>query len=106
MYKVSTEIEDKTSNNYKTAFGVMILFAVLTVIFLVCICCMWKAIALGAAIMETASDFIGTNKRVVILPLLSYVFSVPIIMWWVSTSIFIYGLGNPVFKENSFISDV
>jgi hypothetical protein len=58
---------------------------------------MWKAISLGAAVMETASDFIGENKRVLALPFFSYLFSVPIVLWWTSTSIFIYGLGEPAF---------
>ena len=84
----------------------MIVFAVLTGVFVVCICCMWKAIALGASVMETASDFIGENKRVVILPFLAYILSIPIILWWTLTSIFIYGLGDPKFAENSFIADV
>jgi hypothetical protein len=84
----------------------MVLFAILTVIFMVCICCMWKAIRLGAAIMETASDFIGENKRVLILPFFAYLFSVPIVLWWTASSIFIYGLGDPAFMENSFIADV
>lgn len=106
MYKVSSEIEDQTSDNYKVAFGVMILFAILTLIFIVCICCMWKAISLGAAIMETASDFIGENKKVVILPFVSYFFAFPIIAWWTATSIFIYGLGDPKFKADSFIANV
>jgi len=106
MFKVSSEIEDKESDNYKVALGAMIVFAIFTVLFIVCICCMWKAIALGAAIMETASDFIGENKKVVILPFMSYLFSVPIVLWWTASSIFIYGLGEPKFMADSFIADV
>lgn len=106
MYKVWSEVEDKESDDYKVSLAAMAVFGILTVVFMVCICCMWKAISLGAAIMETASDFIGDNKRVLVLPFLAYIFSVPIILWWVSTSIFIYGLGEPKFMENSFISNV
>ena len=95
MFKVWSEVEDTTSNDYKVSLGLMAVFGILTVIFMICICCMWKAISLGAAIMETASDFIGENKRVLVLPFLAYFFSIPIILWWVSTSIFIYGLGGP-----------
>lgn len=97
MFKVNSEVEDKESDDYKVSFGLMIVFAILTVIFMACICCMWKAISLGAEIMETASDFIGENKRVLALPFFSYLFSVPIVLWWTSTSIFIYGLGEPAF---------
>jgi len=67
---------------------------------------MWKAIALGAAVMETASDFIGSNKKVVFLPFFAYLFCLPIITWLTATLIYIYGLGEPTFKENSFVADV
>lgn len=97
MFKVADGFEDKESDDYKFAFGIMIVFAVLTVLFLVCVCCMWKALALGVNVMKTASDFIGDNKRVLILPFLAYFFCVPIILWWTMTSIFIYGLGEPNF---------
>jgi len=67
---------------------------------------MWSAIALGACVMETASDFVGSNKGIVTLPFLAYVVSIPIITWWTATAIFIYGLGEPEFIENSFIANV
>jgi len=106
MFKVADGFEDKQSDDYKFAFGTFILFAILTAMFIVCICCMWKAISLGAAVMETASDFIGENKRVVFLPLVAYILSVPIVLWWTMTSIFIYGLGQPEFAKDSFIANI
>lgn len=86
--------------------GATVVFGLLTVIFMVCICCMWSAIALGACVMETASDFVGSNKAIVGLPFLAYVVSIPIITWWTATAIYIYGLGEPEFKQNSFIAQV
>lgn len=105
-YDISTTFEDKTSQDYKVAFGLFILSAILLVVYMVCVCCMWKALALGAAIMETASEFIGANKKVVFLPFFSYLFCFPIIVWWSVTAVFIYGLGTPEYKENSFVANV
>lgn len=103
---VSTEISDKDSDDFKVAIGATVVFGLLTLIFMFCICCMWSAIALGACVMETASDFIGSNKGIVGLPFIAYLLCVPIITWWTATAVYIYGLGEPSFKENSFVAEV
>jgi hypothetical protein len=86
--------------------ALFIVAAVITALYICLICCMWSAIRLGAAIMETASDFISENKKIVLLPFFSYLFCAPIIVWWTATAIFIYGLGTPEYKEKSFIANV
>jgi hypothetical protein len=106
VFNVSTQISDKESDDYKVAIGATVVGGLLTLIFSICICCMWNAIALGACIMETASDFIGTNKGIVGLPFMAYLVCVPIITWWTATAVYIYGLGEPAYKENSFVAEV
>lgn len=84
-----------------------VLFAILTVCYMILVCCMWSAISLGASVMETASDFIGENKKVVFLPFFAYLMCLPILVWWTVTSIFIYGLGTPEFNpEGSFVCKI
>lgn len=77
--------------------GALVASGSLWLSYIVCLCCTWKAIALGAAIMETASEFIGQNKKLVFFPFLAYVLCVPILLWWIVTAIMIYGLGEPKF---------
>lgn len=106
-YDNSTKFsEDKESTDYKVAFGIFIFFVVLTILWLVLVCCMWEALSLGASVLETASDFISDNKFIVTLPFFAYLFCLPVTIWWVATEIYIYGLGEPAFMYNSFICDV
>jgi hypothetical protein len=86
--------------------AIFIIVAVITALYICLVCCMWKAIKLGAAIMETASGFISENKKVVVLPFLSYIFCFPVIVWWTATAIYIYGLGTPEYQPNSFVANV
>ena len=48
------------------------------------ICCQWSNIALGASVMEaaTAGEFVASNPRIGILPILTYISFAPIIVWW------------------------
>lgn len=105
-YDNTLKFTDKESNDYKFAMFLFIVCAILTVAYMVLVCCMWRAIALGAAVMETASDFIGDNKKVVFLPFIAYFFCLPIVAWWTATSVFIYGLGTPEGKVDSFVCNI
>lgn len=87
----------ETSDDEKVALAALVIAGLLFVCFIICLCCTWKAIALGAAIMETASEFIGQNKKLVFFPFLAYLLCVPVLLWWIVTAIFVYGLGEPVF---------
>jgi hypothetical protein len=105
-YSQTMVIEDKESNDYKVALGGSILIWVVVLLYTIFICCFWKSIALGASIMEAASEFITENKRIMVLPLVAYVLCLPIIAWWTATSIWIYGMGTPYFSELSFIAKI
>ena len=68
------------------------------------ICCFWKAIALGASIMEASSEFLTENKKIAFLPVLMYLFCIPVVLWWTSATIYIYGLGTPLYDEFNFVA--
>jgi len=105
-FVIWSEVEDKESDDYKATLALFVVCALLLVIYCVCICCMWSAIALGAAIMETASEFIGANKKVVFLPFFAYLAAFPIIVWWTVSAVYIYGLGVAEFKPEAFVATV
>jgi hypothetical protein len=52
-------IEDKESDNYKLTMAGAIVSWLVGLAYLICVCCCWKNIALGASIMECASDFVS-----------------------------------------------
>lgn len=75
-------------------------------IYLVFICCCWKNIALGAAIMESASEFVSSNLRIILLPVIAYIVCVPFFAYWVVTAVHLYSIGEPEFEDNSPIANI
>lgn len=79
---------------------------VLAFLYLCFIVCCWKNIALGASILEAASDFVTSNIRVLWLPIVSYIFCVPFVCYWVVTAVFLYSIGEPEFEDMSFVANI
>lgn len=79
---------------------------VVAFIYLCFIVCCWKNIVLGASIMECASEFVAGNIRVLLLPVISYLVCVPFIAYWVVTAVFLYSIGEPEFKNDSFFANI
>ena len=73
---------------------------VMTVLYVICLCCQWRNIKLGATIMQVTSDYLTDNKIVAVLPFLSYFICVPILMIWMWSSTYIFSIGTPIFKAN------
>lgn len=54
-YKETIAIEDKSSSEYKVSLVGAIIIWVIVLLYTVFVCCFWKAIALGASIMEVSA---------------------------------------------------
>jgi hypothetical protein len=70
------------------------------------VCCCWSNIALGASIMEAAADFVTSNLRIVLLPIMSYLVCIPVIVYWVFASVYVFSIGEVEFEKNSFIANI
>lgn len=84
------------------AQALAIVVCVITALYVVCLCCQWRNIKLGATIMEVTSDYLTDNKKVALLPFLSYFLCLPILMIWMWSSTYIFSIGTPVFEANKF----
>jgi len=73
-------------------------------LYMLFICCFWKSIALGASVMEASSEFVTENKKIALLPVVMYFLCIPIILWWVTATLWIYGMGTPTYDEYSFVA--
>lgn len=87
------DANDTDSTDYKFAMAILVICGVITVLYMILVCCMWKAISLGASVMETASDYISDNRLITFMPFGAYLLCAPIMLWWVFTAVYIYGLG-------------
>lgn len=105
-YKEVLKIEDTTSDEYKIAVGGASIIWIIVALYMIFICCFWKSIALGASIMEASSEFVTENKRIVLLPIVMYIMCIPVILWWTSATIFIYGMGTAKYDEFNFVASI
>ena len=94
------------SDNYKYTTGYAAAVWVVAGLFLIFICCQWKNIALGAAVMEAAAQFIQDNKHIAFVPIGMYLLCVPITAWWAAGSIYVYSMGEPIYIPSDIIATI
>ena len=56
--------------------------------------------------MSVASQFLTSNLRMVLLPVLSNAVVLSFMVWWVGCAVFLYSVGEVKYNPYSFISDV
>lgn len=96
----------KQSQNYKLTMAGAIIAWTLAVVYMICVCCCWKNISLGASIMEAASEFVSQNLRIVSLPIIAYIVCLPVFIIWTACATYLYSVGEAKFEENSFIANI
>lgn len=94
------------SDDYKFALAGMCVSWGVGLAYLICICCCWNNIALGASIMECASEFVSGNIRVVALPIIAYIIVIPVFILWTYCAIFLYSIGEAKYVENAFLATI
>jgi len=91
MDKYDPELEKE---NYTYALAGMGISWGLAFLYLCFVCCCWSNIALGASIMECASEFVTANLRVSFLPLVAYLLCIPLFVFWVIAMVYLYTMGD------------
>jgi hypothetical protein len=56
--------------------------------------------------MEAASAFVTSTKRVILLPIVAYAICVPYLVYWIFAAVFLYSIGEPEYKHNSFFANI
>ena len=94
------------SDNYKMAMaGAFVAWGV-GLAYLICVCCCWKNIALGASIMECASEFVAGNVRIVTLPVIAYLICIPVFILWTFCAVYLYSIGEATYVENQYLATI
>lgn len=104
-YVVAQDYE-KDSDDWKMAMAGAIVFALIDFIYMIFVCCCWNNISLGASIMQAASQFVSSTKRIVAVPLLSYIIVIPIFLCWTFCAVHLYAIGETQFVENQFLPNI
>jgi solute carrier family 44 protein 1 (choline transporter-like protein) len=98
--------EGQSNTNYDVCMYGAIVSWVIGLIYAIVICCCWRNIALGASIMECSSQFVSSNLRIMLLPVTCYLICMPFIAYWCVTALYLFSIGTPEFKPNSFTANV
>ncbi len=85
------------SNDYKGNIAAAVAIGVGTLIYIIIIACLWTDIKIGACIMEASGDFMSSNIKVIVVPIIATVMFLPFILWWAATIIYLFGMGTPVY---------
>jgi len=91
-YKRSTNYPPE-SDDYKYSITGAVIGGILTLVYTIFICCQWTNIKIGAEIMGVAGEFVSTQPRIMITPLVAYFCMIPIFIWFVFTNVYLYSCG-------------
>ena len=100
---VIAESYEKDSDDWKMAMAGCGVSAIIAFIYMVFVCCCWKNIALGASIMQAASQFVSSTKRVVAVPVISYILVIPVFLMWTFCAVHLYSIGEVTFVEGQLL---
>ena len=107
VYNESNSVEYEHSD-YKdwlkyTAYGIWGIAG----LYFLCVCCCWKAIRLGIAVYQTTAQFIASNLRIFLLPMLAYLFAIIWFSVWTVSAIFVFSIGEPAPRpEYEFLTEM
>lgn len=72
------------------AFGVWALSALYLVIF----SCLWKSLQIALTVIQAASDFVGSNLRVMLVPLIAFILHLAFIVAWIAGTVMVLSIGE------------
>lgn len=81
-----------------------IVLLIIAAIFGLWLFCNKNAIVLGAAIMEAAADFVGSNTRIAFVPIVQYIIMIPVFIWFIIGVICFATMGRTEYRDDSFVN--
>lgn len=94
------------SDDYKYSMAAGIVFGVLTLLYVIFLCCNWTNISIGADIMGAAGDFLSSNSRIAFVPVICYIICLPVVAWYAVTNVYMYSMGDPKFVEGQMFASL
>ena len=67
---------------------------IVSVLYVIALACMWKSLQISLAVLEAASDFIGNNLRVMLIPIAFFVYNVVVFICWIAAIITVFSVGD------------
>jgi hypothetical protein len=91
------------SDDKQVALVIGIISGVLTILYVCCICCLWESLKIGMAVLNVTSRFVRDNKKLALGPCCTLFCSIPIVVWWLASSVYIYSIGEVRYEEGDML---
>lgn len=72
------------------AIGVWIVAA----LYVVGLLCLWKSLQISLAVLEAASDFVGSNLRIIFVPILFFILNIIVFCCWIAGILTVFSVGD------------
>lgn len=67
---------------------------VLAGLYVISLLCLWKSLQISLAVLEAASDFVGSNLRIIFVPILFFILNIVVFCCWIAGIIFVFSIGD------------
>jgi cytochrome c biogenesis factor len=74
---------DNNASNRNYAMAGIIIFSIIAALFLLAICLGYKSLKLAIDVIDASADFLKSTKRIILVPVLYFFFSVIVFMVWI-----------------------
>lgn len=74
-------------------WGAIIVWVV-AFIYMLVLLCLWKSLQISLSVLQATSDFVGSNLRIIIIPILSFVIQTIVFVMWIAGIIMVFSVGN------------
>lgn len=63
-------------------------------LYAISILCLWRSLQVSLAVLEAASDFVGSNMRVVFVPIVVFLLNGIVFICWIAGIVMVFSVGE------------
>jgi hypothetical protein len=67
---------------------------IITAIYVLAILCLWKSLQVALTVIEAASHFVGSNMRVIFVPVVFFAINLTVFVAWATALVYVYSVGD------------
>ena len=106
MYMESDSYEEESDYRDYLKYAAYGIWGV-AAMFLCCVCCCWRSIQIGIAVYSATAEYVASNLRIYILPIISYLVCGIWLAVWMVSAVYTFSIGEPTSREGyEFITEM
>lgn len=92
-FVLSEEYRDESPAKMKLKYVAIGLW-ILAGLYVIALLCLWKSLNISLAILEAASEYVGTNKKIILVPIVFFIFNFLIFIMWILAIVACFSVGD------------